>query len=389
MAWNEPGNNGKNNDPWGKKRGGKDQGPPDLEDVFQDLFGKIGQLFGGGKPSGNSGKKPNNLSKLFSYIGIIAVIGWVIVGAYTVEESSKGVELRFGKFTEITDAGLRWRMPFIEKVQIVDVQSIFPMPAKGSMLTQDDNVVEVDFEIQYRVVDPRNYLFSVTDPTDSLKQATESAIRYVIGHSQMDSILTDGRELVREQTRQELLKIIEPYNLGVEIVDVNFKDARPPQAVKAAFDDAISAQEDEERFVREAEAYARGIEPQARGRVQRVIQEAQAYKERKILEAKGKVARFESILPFYKEAPAVTKQRLYLETMEAIYGSTSKVFVDVKGGNNMMYLPLDKIIQSQPSRSTAPKNNNIDIEQLKQEFSRDLPSSSEASSRSSSRSGRG
>lgn len=389
MAWNEPGNNGKNNDPWGKKRGGKDQGPPDLEDAFQDLFNKLGQLFGGGKSSGNSNNSNSNFSKLFSILAIIIVIAWGIFGFYTVEESSKGVELRFGKFSEITDAGLRWRMPFIEKVKIVDVQTIFPMPAKGSMLTQDDNVVEVDFEIQYRVIDPQRFLFSVTDPTDSLKQATESAIRYVIGHSNMDRVLTDGRELVREQTREELLKIIEPYQLGVEIVDVNFKDARPPQAVKAAFDDAISAQEDEERFVREAEAYARGIEPQARGQVQRVIQEAQAYKERKILEAQGQVASFESILPFYNEAPEVTKQRLYLEAMEAIYGSTSKVFVDVEGGNNMMYLPLDKIIQSQPSRSNLKKSNSIDIEKLKQEFSREIPLSSEPSGRSSSRSGRG
>ena len=215
------------------------------------------------------------------------------------------------------------------------------------MLTRDENVVRVEMEIQYRVVDARNYIFSVTNADESLSESLDSALRYVIGHANMDDILTSGREEVRQAVWQELEKIIEPYNLGLIIVDVNFKDARPPEEVKDAFDDAIAAQEDEVRFLREAEAYARGIEPRARGRVKRLEQEALAYKSQILLDAEGDVARFNKLLPEYQAAPEVTRQRMYLKSMENVYSNTSKVMVDVDGGNNMMYLPLDKIMQQQ------------------------------------------
>jgi len=240
------------------------------------------------------------------------------------------------------------------------MQTTRNLPASGFMLTKDENVVNVDMEIQYRVIDARNYIFSVTNADDSLSQSLDSALRYVVGHNDMDDVLTSGRERVRQAVWTKLDEIITPYNLGLLIVDVNFKDARPPEAVKDAFDDAIAAQEDEVRFLREAEAYTREIEPRARGTVKRLEQEALAYNAQVVLEAEGAVAKFSKLLPQYQAAPVVTRQRMYLSTMEKVYSNTSKVMIDVEGGNNMMYLPLDKIIQ-QGAQNTAPAqraNNN-------------------------------
>ncbi|MDZ7904282.1 MAG: FtsH protease activity modulator HflK [Rheinheimera sp.] len=225
------------------------------------------------------------------------------------------------------------------------------------MLTQDQNLVRVTFEVQYRIADPRLYKFSVTDADNSLRQATDAALRYVVGHSLMDDVLTKGRELVRQNTRVELENIIKPYNLGLQIVDVNFRDARPPEEVKDSFDDAIAAQEDEQRYIQEAQAYARAKEPEARGRVNRVMQEAEAYKQQSQLKAQGEVARFEKLLPEYIASPQVTRERLYLETMEQVYGNTSKVLVDVKNGNNIMYLPLDKMMNQSGSAASASQTS--------------------------------
>ncbi len=348
MAWNEPGNN--NNDPW-KNRGGKDQGPPDLDELFKDLGNRFNGLFGG-KPSGSGGGKTSNAS-IFILIGVAFAI-WFVSGWYTLREAENGVVLRFGQFHELKQPGLQFNPTFVDRVIPVDIQSVRTIPASGFMLTEDENVVQVEMEVQYRVVDPKNYLFSVPDPTNSLQQATDSALRSVIGNSKMDDILTSGRELVRQQTRVELEAIIQPYNLGLAIVDVNFKDARPPEQVKDAFDDAIAAREDEVRYVNEAKAYASEVEPRARGQVNRMIQESTAYKQGKILTAQGQVAKFEQLLPEYKAAPEVTRQRLYLETMEQVLSSTSKVLVDSKGSGNMMYLPLDKIMQQQGVLPTTP-----------------------------------
>jgi membrane protease subunit HflK len=260
--------------------------------------------------------------------------------------------LRYGEYAGYEQPGLRFKLSFIDKVIAVDVQTVRTLPASGFMLTQDENVVQVEMEVQYKVIDAKNYLFSTPDPDNSLSQATDSALRMVIGHSKMDDILTSGREIVRQNTWQELERILAPYNLGVQIVDVNFKDARPPEQVKDAFDDAIAAQEDEIRYVNEANAYASEVEPVARGRVNRMIQDATAYKQGKVLASQGQVAKFEQLLPEYKSAPEVTRQRLYLETMEQVFSSTSKVLIDTQGNGNMMYLPLDKIMQS--SQGTAP-----------------------------------
>lgn len=342
MAWNEPGKDDK--DPW-KNKGGKNQGPPDLDDLLKDLGNKVGGIFGGKSSGGGSGKS-------FSSVGIglaliVAVLVYAFSGFYTIKEAEQGIVLRFGQYSGTVEPGLRWKWTFIDRIIPVDIQTTRDLPAAGFMLTRDENVVRVEMQIQYRVVDPRNYVFSVTNADDSLSQSLDSALRYVVGHAKMDDILTSGREQVRQDVWSELNDIIEPYNLGLIVVDVNFKDARPPEEVKDAFDDAIAAQEDEVRFLREAEAYAKGIEPRARGRVKRMEQEAIAYREQTVLDAQGEVAKFEKLLPEYQAAPEVTRQRLYISTMEKVYSNTSKVMVDVDGGNNMMYLPLDKIMQQQ------------------------------------------
>lgn len=375
MAWNEPGKGDK--DPW-KNKGGSNQGPPDLDDLLKDLSSKVSSIFGG-KSSGSS----NNSGNAGSALGLLAILVVVIVYAYTclftINEAERGVKLRFGEYVDVVEPGLSWKWTFIEHIIPIDMQTTRDLPAAGFMLTQDENVVHVEMQVQYRVVNARNYVFSVTNADASLEQALDSALRYVVGHNNMDSVLTSGREDVRQQVWQELDKIIEPYNLGLLVVDVNFKDARPPEEVKDAFDDAIAAQEDEIRYLREAEAYARGIEPRARGRVSRMEQEAIAYKQQTILDAEGAVAKFEKLLPEYLAAPEVTRKRLYMATMEKVYSNTSKVMVDVDGGNNMMYLPLDKIIGQQAT--TIPRT-------LTQSVPANIQQPSQVNSSSSGRSDR-
>ena len=336
MAWNEPGNNGKDRDPWGNN--GKNQGPPDLDEMLRKVSRRFGGLFGGGKSGGDVGRFGISIAL------VVAVVVWVVSGFYTIREAERGAVLRFGKFSHIVEPGLRWKPTFIDQVIPVDVESVRSLPASGFMLTQDENVVRVEMDVQYRVVNPEQYLFSVTNADESLGQATDSALRYVVGHTRMDDVLTTGREKVRQETWQVIDGIIEPYQMGLQIVDVNFLPARPPEEVKDAFDDAISAQEDEQRFIREAEAYAREVEPKARGSVKRLEQEAEAYKSQIVLKAQGEVARFNELLPQYQAAPELTRERIYLETMEELYQQANKVVVDMPAGNNsMIYLPLDKL----------------------------------------------
>ncbi len=340
MAWNEPGNNNdkdKDRDPW--KNTGKSQIPPDLDKLLKSVRERLTGTFGGQSSGGSTG---------LIIFALLAVVIWIGSGFYTIEEAERGVVLRFGKYHETVDPGLRWKWTFVDKVIPVDVESVKSMPSSGFMLTQDENVVRVEMDVQYRVVNPREYLFSVTDADNSLREATDSALRYVVGHTSMDDLLTRGREKVRQNTWQVLEEIVNPYRMGLAIVDVNFLPARPPEEVKDAFDDAISAQEDEQRFLREAEAYARETEPKARGQVKRLEEESLGYKEQVVLRATGEVARFNQLLPEYIAAPQLTRERLYLDTMEELYQKTNKVLIDVpKGNNNVIYLPLDKMNATQ------------------------------------------
>ncbi|CAH0542889.1 FtsH protease activity modulator HflK [Vibrio marisflavi] len=361
MAWNEPGNNNDNNgrdkDPWGNNnnRGGRDQGPPDLDEVFNKLSQKLGGKFGGkngkGSPIGSGGKVGVGL------ILLAAVVVWAFFGIYTVGEAQRAVVLQLGKFDKIEGPGLNWRPPFIDTYTLVNVQAIRSLRTSGTMLTKDENVVTVSMDVQYRISDPVKYLYSVVNPDDSLRQATESALRAVIGDSLMDSILTDGRQQIRQSTQETLEHIIDRYDMGIQIVAVNFEDARPPEQVKDAFDDATASREDEQRYVREAEAYSNDILPKATGRAERIKKEAQGYAERVVNQAYGQVAQFDQLLPEYKAAPKVTRERLYLDTMEKVYSDTSKVLVDSNSSGNLLYLPIDKL-KGESEKSQSSKSSS-------------------------------
>ncbi|BCV39364.1 MULTISPECIES: FtsH protease activity modulator HflK [Shewanella] len=347
MAWNEPGNKG--NDPWGNK-GGNDKGPPDLDDVFRNLTKRFG-----GKGNGGSGFSMGTLA----IVAGIALAVWGFSGFYTIKEAEQGVVLRFGEHVGEVGPGLHWKATFVDSVLPVDVSTVRSIPASGSMLTADENMVVVELDVQYKVKDAYQYLFSAVDANSSLREATDSALRYVIGHSKMNDILTTGRAKVRDDTRAEIERIIAPYNLGLQIEDVNFLPARPPEEVKDAFDDAISAQEDEHTYIRQAEAYQLEIEPKARGQVERIKQDARAYKERVIQDAEGAVAKFNKLLPEYKQAPEVTRDRLYIDAMQQVFSDTNKVLIDAKNNGNLMYLPLDKLMsqegKSKPKTEQEPE----------------------------------
>ncbi|PSV52393.1 FtsH protease activity modulator HflK [Photobacterium sp. GB-3] len=358
MAWNEPGNNGgrDDKDPWGNNnRGGREQGPPDLDEVFSKLSRKVGGVFGNKKGPSGSGSAVG-----LGAVAVLAAAVWGFSGFYTIGEAEQGVVLRFGKFDQVVKPGLNWKPTFIDEVIPVNIQAIRSLRASGLMLTKDENVLKVEMDVQYRVDNAEKYLFSVTNADDSLRQATDSALRAVIGDSTMDQALTTGRQTIRANTQAAIDKIIAKYDMGIRVVDVNFQSARPPEAVKDAFDDAIAAREDEERYVREAEAYSNDILPKATGRAERLKNEAEGYSERVVNGALGDVAQFDKLLPQYLAAKEVTRERLYLDTMEKVYSNTSKVLIDTKSGgsNNIMYLPLDKLMSQ--SNQADKKTDNSD-----------------------------
>lgn len=358
--WGKPGQsdqqpNNSSNNGWGnnQNRGNQEQSPPDIEEIFNNLLRKLG---GGNKKSGkNNGgsdtpSAPIKLGKFAPLAVAIGLIAWGASGFYTIKEAERGVVLRFGELHSIVQPGLNWKPTFIDKVIPVNVEQIKELRTQGSMLTKDENMVKVEMTVQYRVQNPAKYLFSVSNADDSLAQATDSALRYVIGHMSMNDILTTGRAVVREDTWKALNDIIKPYDMGLEVIDVNFQSARPPEEVKDAFDDAIKAQEDEQRFIREAEAYAREKEPIARGDAQRIVEEATAYKDRVVLDAQGEVERLQRLLPEYKAAPDLLRERLYLQTMEKVMANTPKVMLDVNG-NNLTVLPLEQLMGKKAAQS--------------------------------------
>ncbi|MGL9759835.1 MAG: FtsH protease activity modulator HflK [Symbiopectobacterium sp.] len=371
MVWNQPGNNGGDRDPWGSSdnqgdnsgrshnRGSWDQSPPNLDDIFRKLSKKLGEL-GGSKNSGNGGSTSSSSGlggRVLSIVAMVAVVIWAASGFYTIREAERGVVKRFGKFSHLVGPGLNWKPTFIDLVRAVNVESVRELATSGVMLTSDENVVRVEMNVQYRVTEPEHYLFSVTNANDSLRQATDSALRGVIGKYTMDKILTEGRSIVRTDTQRVLEETIRPYNMGLTLLDVNFQAARPPEEVKAAFDDAIAARENEQQYIREAEAYANEVQPRANGQAQRILEEARAYRARITLEAQGEVVRFAKILPEYKAAPEITRERLYIESMERVLGHTRKVLINDKG-NSLMVLPLDQLIRSQTGNASSNATSN-------------------------------
>jgi len=376
MAWNEPGGSG-NKDPWGNKN--NQDGPPDLDEVFKKLNEKVTSLFGGkgGRSGGSSGAAGG--SKGVGFIAVILIVLWALSGIYIIDEGRQGVVLRVGAFDRITEPGPHWYPRFIEKVEIVDVDrvrsiNIGATSHESLMLTKDENIVDIQFAVQYKVSNAKDYVFNVRDPDTTLRQVTETAMREIVGKNNMDFVIKDGRVQVASGTKELMQNILNGYKTGLIVTNVNMQNAQPPEQVQHAFSDAVKAREDKERLVNEAEAYSNDILPKARGKAARMGQEAVAYRDQVIAKANGETQRFLKVLTEYKKAPAVTRDRLYLDAMESVLGNSNKVMVDVKKGNNLMYLPLDRLQSRQGSSITSQ-----DLEQIKQSLPSPLNNSTSRS----------
>lgn len=362
MAWNEPGGS-KDNDPWGKPS--NDQGPPDLDEVVRKLQQKLSGLFGGRTSGGGSGGGRGGVPIRASAagIGVLAALAlgvWLLFGLYIIAPAERGVVLVFGAHKETTLPGLNWNWPYpIGSVIKVDVDQIrnqeigyrsggrgqggvVPKLDEALMLTRDENIVDVKFDVQYKIKDAAAFLFKVTDPEDTLKQVVETAVREVVGRSDMDFVITEGRADIAQRVAALTQETLDRYNTGLQVTLVNMQNAQPPEQVQDAFADAVKAREDEQRLKNEAEAYSNGVIPEARGAAARQIEEANAYRDRVIAQAEGEAARFSKVLAEYLQAPEVTRRRLYLETMEEVLGKTGKILVDVEG-NNVLMLPMDRV----------------------------------------------
>jgi membrane protease subunit HflK len=370
MSWNEPG--GDNKDPWSGR--GDEKKPPDLDEAIRLLQEKLAKIFGGGggngdggdeNPSGNTSAN-NSMKGLGFAIAIVVLIGLIYSSAYTVNEGNNGVVTRFGKYTRTTQSGLNWRIPLIEQVEIVNVkqqrsievgyrsavgaeQAASSIAKEALMLTADENIVDVSLNVRYQIDNAQEFLFNVANPVATLKQVTESVQRGVVGSSTMDFVLTEGRSDIETRIQKEIQDIMkDSYHSGILVTGVNLQDAQPPEKVQNAFVDAIKAREDKERLINEAQAYANDVVPKARGAAARKIQEAEGYKEQVIAQATGEVSRFSQLLTEYQKAPEVTRKRLYIDAMESVLSETNTVMINVKdGANNMLYLPLDKLVQQQ------------------------------------------
>ena len=394
MAWNEPGNNGKDQDPWGGNRrpNGQDQGPPDLDEALGKLIEKFNGLFGGSgnKQTNNSGggDAPAPTGKIIGFAAAIVLVLWAGMGFYTVDQQERAVVLRLGKFTETVQPGLHWNPPLIDNVTKINVTAVRNVDHRALMLTEDENIVEVGLSVQYVVSNPKDFLLEVRNPEGSLLQATESALRHVVGGSEMHSVLTEGRAILALDIASRLQGYLDDYKTGLEVSKVNIENTAAPSQVQDAFDDVIKAREDEQRVKNEAQAYANGIVPEARGRAQRVSEEALAYREQVVARAQGEATRFTKLLTEYQKAPEVTRERLYIVAMEDVLSNASKVMVDVQGGNNMMVLPLDQLMKNQSVRSAVGAGGNVSSSMVDEITNRVIQQLTQGASGASSRESR-
>lgn len=375
MAWNEPGDKGR--DPWGG--GNKNDGPPDLDDALKQLNDRLRGLFGGGSSNGGKGGSGSSMGIVGLVIAVVILL-WGASGIYQVNEQERGVVLRLGMFHEVVGPGLQWNPPLIDDVIIENVTNLRPHRTSGRMLTKDLNLVEVSISVQYRISDIQNFVLKVDNPERSLREATDSSLRQVIGATDMDAVLTDGRAAIATEARVRLQELMEVYATGIEVTKVAIEQSEAPADVRDAFNDVSRALEDRDRLRQEAEAYALGIVPIARGQAQRVYQESEAYRDRVIAEAEGETARFNSLLVEYQRAPEVTRQRLYIDMMQDVLGDSNKVMIDVEGGNNMMYLPLDRLMQSNAPRynlsETSMREAQATLESLRTQQPTEVPNNS-------------
>jgi membrane protease subunit HflK len=335
MAWNEPGG-GK--DPWGGKRG--NDGPPDLDEAFNQLKKKFSSFGGGSSGSGGPDGK-----SLLPIVAVVLLVLWGLMGFYQVDEKEQAVVLRLGKYHDTMSSGLQWNPKLIDKVYTVLVTEERQYSARGLMLTQDENIVEISLTVQYNIEDAKAFVLNIRDPESSLKNATDSALRHVVGSTGLDGVISTGREEIAISTADKLQELLNNYSSGINVVKINIEEARPPNEVKAAYDDVIKAREDLERLVNEAQGYSNGIIPEARGAAQRMREEAGAYKSQVVSKAEGEAQRFTNLYIEYAKAPQVTRDRLYIDAVEKVMMNSTKILVDTESGNNMLYLPLDKLIQ--------------------------------------------
>ena len=364
MSWN----NDDNRNPWQNDR---DQGPGDLDAMVRDLQRKLAGLFGGrgrggrGNGAGRSGNGGRGMAA--TVIGVV-VAAWAFWGLYMVDDAERGVVLRFGEFHAITQPGLRWRIPLVDTYELINTNVTERYSYRGSMLTEDENIVLVDLVVQYRRTDPEAYLFNLREPEATLQDVTSSAIREVVGKNLLDFILTEGRAEIAAETQTLIQSTLDFYGTGITVYEVNLQDANFPPDVEASVQDAIRAREDRERMSLEAQAYSNDVIPRARGAAAREIQAAEGYRARVTADAEGEADRFEQILREYEKAPGVTRQRLYIETLEQVLANSTKVLLDAEGGNNLLYLPLDRLVERRgdsapnglaPSSSPAPITSGL------------------------------
>jgi membrane protease subunit HflK len=364
MAWNESG--GDDKDPWGNRG---NQGPPDLDEAMRKLQSQLSGLFGGNRSSGGGGAKGPSRSMV--WLGVFgAAAAYLFSGIYQIDEQERGVVFRFGEAQqELKTAGLHWFPRFIDRVEPVNVTQVQSHNHQALMLTKDENIVDVSLTVQWVIDDAAAFLVEVREPRKSLSQATESALRHVAGSATMNEVITDGREAIAIEVQERLQRYLRSYGTGIQITKVNIDRSAPPVQVQDAFNDVQKAKEDRQRFENQAIAYAQQVVPEARGRAQRQIEEAQGYRDRVIARSDGEAQRFEKLLTEYKRAPEVTRDRLYIDALEQVFKNSSKVMVDVEGGNNMMYLPLDKMTQRAPEAALDRDVVRAAVEELRRELS--------------------
>ena len=361
MAWNDPNGNGQ--DPWGNRKG--NQGPPDLDEVVRKMQEKLSGLFGG--RSGGSGSSSGESGLMWGLIGLAAIslLGWEML--YRIEPAERGVVMRFGEYVTTLQPGPHIRFPRpIEEVVKVNVERIQTVTSDSAMLTGDENIVDVELAVQYRIKDVKSYLFEINAPDVSVQRVTESAIRDIIGQSTLDFVITEGRAQNATEAHSLIQEILDAYLSGVEVTSVNMQPAKPPEEVKAAFDDAIKAREDEQRKINEAEAYRNEVVERMAGEAARIRLESEGYKDRVIAQADGEAARFSQLLVEYQKAPEVTRRRLYLEAIEDVMSDSTKIIMDNDSGSSLMYLPLDKILENsgrasrnESDRDTGAETNSF------------------------------
>ena len=354
------------NDPqWGRRGGGGggggNQGPPDLDELWRNFNQRLAAIFGRRGGGGAPGGEPPNFRQLGGGAGLLVflvLVVWLASGFYIVDASQRGVVLTFGRYSQTTEPGLRWRWPYpIQSQETVNISQVRTIEVgyrnnvkskvlrEALMLTDDENIVDIQFAVQYTIKDPEDYLFSVRRPDETVLQVAETAFREIVGKSSMDFVLYEGREEIAARAEKLMQDILDRYKTGVLVSKVTMQNAQPPEQVQAAFDDAVKAKQDQERAKNDGQAYYNDVVPKARGTASRLSEEANGYRQRVVAASEGDASRFRQILVEYNRAPAVTRERMYLETVQQIMTSTSKVMIDAKAGGNLLFLPLDKIVQ--------------------------------------------